>query len=560
MSDDLLAVPGSMPLVAGLPVGFPNPARESEFKLTLPCKPLSAERATSLVAALVLPPHQRRYPTHAELQEAMGASQQDLDALEDYFNQFNIRLKDSNLLLGTVTMAGTVADFEKAMHTQVAAFQTPAQSSFLATTDAFRLPTRLLGVVRQAEPLQPPVRKESRLPTPPLPAPSKEDKPLLGAAPVTGYPVTDLAKAYDFPPGLTGEGQVIGIVELGGKLNQADLRQFFQENGLKKPRIVEVGTPPPSNPKDVYVHNVEVTLDIQIAGALAPQARLVVYYGTTLIEALQAIVSDEVNKPTLVSISWAGSEYNYTAPEVQQMNTLLYQASLLGITLVAASADHGAYNNRPVPNVSLPSSSPLVLGCGGTTDDVDAQKMISQVVWNEYSGTVASGGGYSSLYPLPDYQQRAVARYPYQKQARRGVPDLSANASTIWGYRVIFGGQPTNVGGTSAATPFITALLALCSEQLGYRLGFLNNVLYDLAGSAAFRPVTQGGNQVYAAAPYWNPCTGLGAPVGTALLAMLQQLGSAPQPAAPVAPAAPASPETDQEAGPDQPAATATPE
>jgi kumamolisin len=546
MSDELQAVPGSAPVGAGPPVGYPSPAKEIEVKLSLPCKPLTPERTAALNDAILLSPHQRRYRTHAELTEALGASQRDLDALEDYFNQFNIRLKDSNMLLGAVTFAGTVSDFEQALHTQVAAFQVPTQTSFLSTTDAFKLPARLLGVVREAQPLHPPVRKESRLPTPP-PAPPKNDQ-LLKAAPATGYPVVDLAKAYGFPEGLTGEGQVIGIVELGGKLNQADLRQFFQENDIKKPRIVEVGTPPPGNPKDAYVHNVEVTLDIQIAGALAPQAKLVVYYGTTLIEALQAIVGDEANKPTVVSISWAGSEYNYSPQEVEQMNTLLYQANLLGITIVAASADHGAYNNRPTPNVSLPSSSPLVLGCGGTTDDVEGQKLTSQVVWNEYSGSVASGGGYSSLYPLPTYQQQAVARYPYQKQAQRGVPDLAANASTIWGYRVIFGGQPMNVGGTSAATPFVAALLALCNEQLGYQVGFINPTLYQLAGSAAFRPITQGGNQVYAAAPYWNPCTGLGTPVGATLLALLRQLGGAPKPAALAEP-------TDPKAGEDQPAA-----
>jgi kumamolisin len=177
--------------------------------------------------------------------------------------------------------------------------------------------------------------------------------------------------------------------------------------------------------------------------------------------------------------------------------------------------------------VSLPSSNPLVLGCGGTIDTLADGHLQSQVVWNEASGQDASGGGYSMLYPQPYYQYRAVGKYPYQKSTMRGVPDVAADASGVQGYRVVFNGQDVVIGGTSAATPFTAALLTLISQQLGYRLGFLSSVLYGFAGSEAFRPITEGNNQLYNAAPYWNPCTGLGSLVGEQLLQLLQRLENA---------------------------------
>jgi len=561
MSENLVAVPSPSPLPAGPPVAYPNPSREITLKLVLRHQPLTAESTTTLNEVLNQPPHLRRYLTHAEVAAATGGYPADVAALEAYFAPFGVGIKSTSLLLGTLLLTGTITAFEHAFHTELATFQEVGQGAFLAARTGYQLPASLLTMVEQVFPVQSLVRKESRRPTKPLPPPAASpptaDQPVANppapapAAPAlpAGYSPQELGKAYQFPAGLLGEGQVIGIVELGGKLNQADLKQFFASSGLRKPRIVEVGTP--LGGSNSAENNGEVALDIQVAGALAPQARLVVYYGTTLIEALQAIVGDEANQPTVVSISWAGSEYNYSAAEVQALNLLIYQASLLGITLVAASADHGAYNNLAFPNVSLPSAHPLVLGCGGTIATLADAALASETVWNELGGYVASGGGYSALYAQPHYQQQAVARYPYQRSPMRGVPDVAANASIFGGYRIVLNGQPAAIGGTSGATPFVAALLALVAGKLGYRLGFLNGVLYGFAGSEAFRPILQGNNQLYAAAPYWNPCTGLGSPVGTGLLALLGALEQASAP--PAAPATSPAHDDPAAAGPPAP-------
>lgn len=539
MSEYLLTVPGAQSLAGFRPTGYPSPTKEITLTLTLRSKPLTTATTATYAATLTDLPPRRRYPTHEELADTIGGYAEDQAVVSAYFQYFNIQVRATSRLLGTVTLAGSITDFERALHTQVAAFQDGSRGTFLAATAPYQLPAPVREVVQHVQPLQPPVRKESRLPVQPLPpqAPAPDADAAASAEPAPpapGYSLPDLARAYGFPAGATGEGQVIGFVELGGQLDQADLRQFFASLGKEVPHITEVGTPPASTGTTEYINNAEVSLDLQVAGALAPQARLVVYYGTTLLEALQAVVSDEVNRPAVVSVSWAAPEFSYSAAEVAQLNILLYQASVLGITIVAASADHGAYDGYATPSVWLPAANPLVLGCGGTTAAIADGVLTGEVVWNELGSRYASGGGYSQLYIQPTYQNQAVASYPYQRAATRGVPDVAALASIVDGYRVVIAGQVQSAGGTSGATPFVAALLALLNEKLGYRLGHLNEVLYSLAGTSAFRPITQGNNQLYAAAPYWNPCTGLGSPVGEQLLALLTAL--APPASLPAAP------------------------
>lgn len=524
MTINYLPVPGSSPFTTGSPVGYPSPTADIELILQLRRQPLAGAAAGPLGTLLGQLPHLRSYLTHDELAAASGGYPDDIATVNAYFAPFGLRIKAQNRLLARLTLAGSIADFERALRTEIAAFLVD-NASFLANTTAYQLPAQLLEVVRAVQPLQPPVRKESRLPTKPLPPAPPLDDSLATPAEPAGYSPVELARAYGFPTGATGQGQVVGIVELGGKLNQDDLKLFFSEIGVAMPQISEVGTPPAS-PSPNVLNNMEVALDIQVVGAIAPQANIVVYYGATLTEALQAAVSDEQHKPSVISVSWAGSELVYSAAEVAEMSLVLYQASLLGISVVAASADRGAYNQQSILNVSLPSSNPLVLGCGGTTPTIANGVLSSEVVWNQsaYGVAVGSGGGYSRLYLAPFYQSQAIARYPYQKAVTRGVPDVAADASGINGYRVVFNGQWTVIGGTSGATPFVATLLALLNEKLGYRLGFINAILYGLAGSAAFGQITQGNNQGYAAAPYWNPCTGLGSPRGEQLLTLLKKL------------------------------------
>ncbi len=347
--------------------------------------------------------------------------------------------------------------------------------------------------------------------------------------PAHGYSVLEIAESYNFPNG-DGEGQTIGIIELGGQVAQSDLEKFFAEYNTPVPEIQIVGQPTTTPEND----NVEVTADIQVAGILAPKAKFVIYYGTTILEAMKVALADTENKLTVISISWAGSELGYSQREITELNNVFHEASLKGITVVGASGDNGALNNKQYANVNVPVNSPYVLACGGTQTYITDDKIAAEVVWNESTqqSQIATGGGFSQRIAEQKYQHTVIENYihkypqfaPYQKSGGRGIPDIAANAADASGYSIVFQGQWVKIGGTSLATPLWAALIARMNQNLGYRLGFINPYLYELMGSASFHQILEGNNNLYFASEGWNPCTGLGTPNGIELMRAIDSL------------------------------------
>ena len=90
------------------------------------------------------------------------------------------------------------------------------------------------------------------------------------------------------------------------------------------------------------------------------------------------------------------------------MDTTCQSAAALGITITVASGDSGSSDGENGNNVDFPASSPHVLGCGGTTLTASNGQRQSEVVWNDQaSGGGATGGGVSTVFPLPTWQANA---------------------------------------------------------------------------------------------------------------------------------------------------------
>src|SRR5258706_9090690 len=88
-------------------------------------------------------------------------------------------------------------------------------------------------------------------------------------------------------------------------------------------------------------------LDIEVAAAVAPGARYIVYFapsatGHSFVTVLTAAINDAVNKPSVLSISWGGPESVSSEQFQNDMNDLLAAASHLGITVCVASGDNGS--------------------------------------------------------------------------------------------------------------------------------------------------------------------------------------------------------------------------
>jgi len=338
---------------------------------------------------------------------------------------------------------------------------------------------------------------------------------------------TELAQLYNFPTGVTGAGQTIAILELGGGYKTADLRTYFGGLGVTEPKIsavsVDGGQNKPGGDADG-----EVMLDIEVAGSIAPGANIVVYFAPNtdqgFHDAIATAAHDTVHKPAIISISWGSAEDAWTEQARNAMNAALQDAAQMGVTVTVAAGDDGSTDGVTDGklHVDFPASSPNVLACGGTKLVASKGTISSEVVWNELAAKEgATGGGVSNLFPLPQYQAKAgVPKNPETNFQGRGVPDVSGDADPTTGYMVRVDGKDMVIGGTSAVAPLWAGLVALINQQIGKPLGFANPLFYQLPESA-FRDITSGSDGHYKAGPNWDPCTGLGSPNGTALMAAL---------------------------------------
>jgi len=348
----------------------------------------------------------------------------------------------------------------------------------------------------------------------------------------------EVAKLYNFPANLDGSGQCIAILEFGGGYRPTDLKTYFKGLGIKKPKVSAVsvlgGHNDPNGPaRDA---NGEVMLDIEVAGAVASGAKIVVYFAPNtddgFIGALNAAIHDNVRKPSVISISWGGAEGGSTPQSLQDYNSACADAAVMGISITCAAGDHGAADEEQPPNTRVnadfPASSPNVLACGGTRLVGQGGAIQSEVVWNDRDGW-ATGGGVSEVFAVPTYQQTSGVPKSLNTGGKkgRGIPDVSGNADSQTGYITRVDGQNTVIGGTSAVAPLWAGLIALLNQGLKKPVGFLNPHLYALTpASGALRDIVAGDNTVppapgYSAGSGWDACAGLGTPDGTKLLSAL---------------------------------------
>ncbi len=345
------------------------------------------------------------------------------------------------------------------------------------------------------------------------------------AAGAQSYLPRQVAEIYSFPTDVDGSGETIGILELGGGFTTSDIQQYFQSQNITPPQVVAVsvdgGANSPTNPSGA---DSEVMLDIEVAASVATAARIAVYFTPNtdqgFIDALTTAIHDTTNHPSVISISWGGPESSWTQQAMTSLDDACQSAAALGISITVACGDNGSTDgvSDGANHVDFPASSPHVLACGGTKITVSGTTLTNEVVWNDAAQNGgASGGGVSTVFALPTWQQNANVSGATKGGSGRGLPDVAGDAAPATGYSIEVDGQTEVVGGTSAVAPLWAGLIALLNQKLGKPVGFLNPQIYPLLGSTAFRDITQGTNGAYNAGAGWDACTGLGSPVGNIL-------------------------------------------
>ena len=305
----------------------------------------------------------------------------------------------------------------------------------------------------------------------------------------------------------------------------AFLKQYFDESDLKKfqttfdipvkPIAKIVGKDKPTDP------GIEANLDVQYIGATGRNVDTwfisISTYSNGGQEDFLSWMVQQVNttdSPWVHSVSYGDDESSIASDYIQRVDNEFMKFGVSGRTVLFASGDSGVGCTGALkftPN--WPTSSPYITSVGGTTS--------LTTVWS------AGGGGFSNVFPTPDYQKDVVDSYlksgkaprtSYFNVSGRAYPDVSAFSTN---FIIIEYGEETPVAGTSCSTPTFAGVVSILNDirlNKGQKtLGFLNPLLYTTLKGNGFFDIIYGdnGNDVckgFEAAKGWDPASGWGSP------------------------------------------------
>jgi kumamolisin len=444
-----------------------------------------------------------------------AALAEDVEKVEAFAHVNLLSTAAVSLARRSVIVKGKVSDFEAAFGVELKKHK-KGGINYRALTGGINIPFELQDIIKGVFGLD-----NRPIARPMFQVAKKNGRAISHAEAPTAFTPNQLAGVYGFPTGATGSGECIGLIELGGGFRTADITNYFKSLGLAKPSLKAIAVDGGKNtPTTADGADGEVMLDIEVAGAIAPAAKIAVYFAPNtdqgFLDAITQAIHDTQNKPSVISISWGSAEVNWTQQAMDNFNEAFKTAVALGITICIAAGDSGSRDGETdgKVHVDFPASSPYALACGGTRLLVNNTKISSETVWHESSDS-ATGGGVSGYFPLPDYQNNSkVPLEPDTKFKGRGVPDVAANADPDTGYKVLVDGQELVIGGTSAVAPLMAGLIALINQKNGKPSGYIHPQLYATPGLC--RDITSGNNKTtsadtgYIAGKGWDACTGLG--------------------------------------------------
>ena len=461
--------------------------------------------------------------TREEYEQEFGLNDADVQKVEDFAADHELSVMHTSYSRRSMILRGTAENMSKAFGVKLNCYKAKDGKEFRGRSGDISVPKQLKNVVEGVfgldnRPQAKPKFKQLK--------PTGKFAP--NAHPASFYP-NELADVYNYPKA-DGTGQCIGIIELGGGHKLKDLQTYFQKIGIPMPVVksvsVDGGTNKPGSSADA-----EVMLDIEVAGSIAPKATIVVYYAPNtdkgFLDAVTQAVHDNVNKPSIISISWGAAEKDWTKQSMTNYNEAFKAAALMGVSVCAAAGDAGSADgiNDGKVHADFPASSPYVLACGGTKLTADNGNVTTEIVWHE-SNDSATGGGVSEFFKKPDYQKNTkIPVSVNNKFAGRGLPDVSAVADPNTGYKVYVDGSYAVIGGTSAVAPLMAGLLARLNQMKKKQVGFIHSGIYQ--NPAVFRDITEGDNittttgKGYKAGVGWDGCSGLGVADGKKLLNVL---------------------------------------
>jgi subtilase family serine protease len=408
-----------------------------------------------------------------------------------------------------------------------------------------------------------------------------------------GYTPAQVKGAYGLSgTSYTGAGQTVAIIDAyASPTITSDVNTWSANRGLAPftanqfSQVVAPGTyhhPERGLKQDPQGWYGEETLDVEAVHGMAPDANIVYIGAPNNFQDLDAALNYAVDRAVapIITNSYGFDTELLPPGYIKPYEDTIMQGVAEGIGIYFSSGDNSDESLvEGYATTDWPASSPYVTSVGGTTLAVGASNnYLFETGWGtkktSWNGTAwdpaapgawlyGAGGGVSRIFAEPSYQQGVVPSSVFAKQGRTGraVPDVAALGDPSAGYLIgetqTFPGGTAKyseyrIGGTSLSSPIIAGIMALANQAAGHALGFVNPLLYSLAGSSSFTDVVNppstvavvrvdfknsvdasGGTTVslrtanqtlsLATTPGWDDVTGVGTPTGALLSAVIGQ-------------------------------------
>jgi subtilase family serine protease len=349
-----------------------------------------------------------------------------------------------------------------------------------------------------------------------------------GSLPICGYSADQIRAAYGATWASTGKGQTVALIEeqeTPVAMSQT-LADYAKSNHLPAPKPGQFRETQLGDGCDATAHSpdggaqpgppdIEPQIDSEALYAVAPGASQLMVDGDecdgdqALLDAALSVLTGNGSRPSasIESISWVIPIGDMSPQTVHAVDL---RAAAEGVGMYFASGDG--------PGLNLTDSDPYATAVGGTTLGIGAKDQrvfetgwsddfaqLYDESWSDIGIGDAAGGGTSLDWAQPGYQKGVVPASMSRVQVGkkivtdRAVPDIAADADTstamLIGY--IESGsdahpgpyQTTAGGGTSQATPLIAGLVADAQQGLRTPFGFINPLIYRLAGTRALHDI-----------------------------------------------------------------------
>jgi subtilase family serine protease len=427
--------------------------------------------------------------TPQQFGERFGPADSDVQTAVSWLKSHGFKVARVTKSKGLIEFSGTAGQLRQALHTQIHQYNIHGETHH-ANANEISVPAALTPLVHGISPLnnfraQPQLQVLGRASYSPT---TKKTTPqwTLPNGNTNFYAVApeDFVTQYDLAPlyqaGVNGTGQTIGIIN-ESNIDISLVSAYQQLFGL------------PSNPTQVVIDgddpglngaDVEAYLDVEVSGAVAPNATVNLYIsnGSDFQDpvALSAIRAIEDNQASVLSVSFGACEYIEGNSGNQLWSELWEEAAAQGQTVFVSSGDSGSAGCDPANlfpasfglAVNGIASTPWNVAVGGTdfyysdyatgaasaatlwnqTNDSNLGSLkapLPEQPWNDYfgldavdlypgdNGDIAAGGGASSCavqsssntctsgYPKPTWQTGTGV----PPDGVRDVPDVSLFAS-----------------------------------------------------------------------------------------------------------------------------------